>query len=1110
MWMKNVNRVCIIFCFSLLISVYTWGQSATIEFDHYTTKDGLSNGYVSSILHDYRGFIWTGTINGLNRFDGINFKNYYFDPKDSTTISGSGVNALIEDSQHNIWVMTTNGICVYDRNQDHFSRKTIRVNGSIVNNLFLNTCFIDSKGFFWFTAANTGIYRFHLNDYSQITNQVIDAEMFMLEEADVDNVYKNNVYSIVEDQSGQIWMVSYSNQLFTFDQNQNKIISHPINHSKAGLFSNNRKAMIIGHNDNIFITIEQVGFLEWDRQKNQLTLYQPNDSENGPRGLVLFALCEDKEGAIWIGDRNAEGISIFNQKTKKFTYCKSEELDPYSLNTNKINCIYVDKNSSVWVGGIIGINKYSPGKQKFKRYYSNPNQNNRLSLNNTLCFEESKTGDIWIGTDGGGLNKFNRETDKFIHYKNDPTNPNSLSSNAIISICEDHEGTVWIGTFNGGLCRFKNNQFTTFLPNPNDPFSISNINIWYVFEDSKKNLWVATLNSGLELFDRKTNRFYHYTNKSTDSTSICSNTLVQIYEDSNQQLYITTYVGLSIIDLKAYDFSKGAPDIKFRNVYHDDNNNSLSSNEIFCTREDNKGNIWFGMMGNGIDKLDPKTGQFTNYSILDGLPGNSVSSILVDNSNNLWLGTDKGLAKFNPDSKEIAVFDQKEGLQNNSLKSWAITTTDGEMFFGGPNGFNSFYPESIKYNQNKNKPPVIITGLKIFNIPVEINEKVNDRIILSKNITETDELELTYKENYFSFEFISLDYTTPEKNNYAYMMEGFDHDWVYCGNKREANYTNLDPGKYNFKLIASNNDGVWNETGTSLKIIILPPWWDTWWFKSVFILVLMAVLTVIYFSRIQNLRKQKLLLEKLVAEKTAELQHMNIELNELNATKDKFFSIIAHDLKTPFNAIVGFSDLLTENFNTWNDQMKHNAIVRINSASKNLIQLLENLLQWSSSQRGSIEFNPVNIHLNEVFKNSIELLRNSADSKNIDLSYRLNDKDLTVHADHQMLDAILRNLIGNAIKFTNSDGKVILAAKIENEFVKIEVTDNGIGILPHIKEQLLRNENVRTTPGTKNEKGTGLGLILARDFVKRHGGIIGVNSTTGKGSTFYFTLPKSQ
>lgn len=254
------------------------------------------------------------------------------------------------------------------------------------------------------------------------------------------------------------------------------------------------------------------------------------------------------------------------------------------------------------------------------------------------------------------------------------------------------------------------------------------------------------------------------------------------------------------------------------------------------------------------------------------------------------------------------------------------------------------------------------------------------------------------------------------------------------------------------------------------------------------------------------------MLEKLVAEKTSELQTMNIELNELNDTKDKFFSIIAHDIKTPFNAIVGFSDLLIENFNTWNDQMKHQAIERINSASKNLIQLLENLLQWSRAQRGKIEieFNPVNIHLNKAFKNLADLMKDNADSKNIELSYRLSDDDLTVNADHQMLDAILRNLVGNAIKFTNSGGKVMFTAKIENEFVKIEVTDNGIGIPLQLKEQLMSTKNIKTTPGTNNEKGTGLGLILVRDFVKKHGGIFGINSTPGEGSNFYFTLPKAK
>ena len=1146
----KVSKI-LFFCFyALLTAVNSFGQSAHIEFDHYTTKDGLSNGYINSVLQDSEGFMWIGTSNGLNRFDGITFKTYYFNSKDTTSIPGSAVTAIVEDAQQNIWVMTSNGLCVYNRKKDCFSRKLIVINGKKLNNYFLYTCLIDSKGFLWVSAANHEIFKFKIYNNPEILNASIDAEMYVLEEDDVDEIYKNNVFCLTEDKDGKIWLASFSNQLFYLDRQQNKFISQPIDHPEAHKFSNKRKGLFIDRDDDFFVTIEDNGLLAWDRKNNHFSLYKPNSPIAGPKGKVLFALAEDKDGLIWIGDRNSEGVSIFNKKTEKFTTCQSYSFDPYSLITNKINCIYQDNNGSMWVGTIIGVNKYSPGKSKFNRYVSNSNQPDKLSFNNTLCFAEGKDQTIWIGTDGGGLNKLDRKTGKFSSFVHDPANLQTLSSNAIISVCEDHQGTLWMGTFHGGLARMKDGKFKAFLPNSSDPNAISNRNIWNVFEDSKQNLWVATLNSGLELFDRKTERFYHFTYKAGNSNSLCNNSLVGLYEDSKHNLYITSNNGVSIVDLNAYDFSKATPpDIQFRNLRHVDNKNSLSSNNVYCVKEDNEGNIWFGTLGSGLDHWDVKTGKFTNYSTNDGLPGNSITSILVDNVNNLWLATDKGLARFNPKTKDIVVFDPVDGLQNMGLKSWAIKTKDGEMFFGGPDGFNSFYPNRIKNKQNVNKPPVVITGLRIFNNPVEINEQFNNRILLSNAIDQTSELVLTHNDNFFTLEFVALDYTTPAKNQYAYKMEGFDKEWVQCGTKREANYTNLDPGEYIFRVKASNNDGVWNEQGTSIKLIILPPWWQSWWFRLIMGFTVIFILTFIYYWRDRQFKNQKILLEKLVAQKTFELQQMNTrlikqaeelnqtntlleerqgqiekqseelsaqkeslvkmnnELHDLNVTKDKFFSIIAHDIKNPFNAILGFTSLLEENFDQWTDEMKLEIIGLVHTSSKNLFQLLENLLQWSRSQRGIIEFNPQKIELKESMHNVIALMKGTAEAKNIELKLTLPDNELTILADRQMLDTILRNLIGNALKFTHTEGLVHVVAEPIDGFVSIKITDTGVGMKDKIKESLFRIDANYTSPGTQNEIGTGLGLILVKEFVEKQGGKIGVESIVGQGSTFYFTIP---
>jgi signal transduction histidine kinase/ligand-binding sensor domain-containing protein len=1094
---KFIKVSFILYC-GFFTAAASFGQERNINFDRYSINEGLSNSYVNAVIQDSRGFVWIGTGNGLNRFDGITFKTYYYNPKDSSSLSGNDATFMAEDSTGRIWIMTNRNFCWYDRNTDCFISKQLKVKGKKIEKLSINTCIIDKNGYLWLGSAN-GIFRIRIYDNPDIAHNTVEAEKFMLDEEDVDEVYKNLFASLVEDNDGKIWAVSYSRNLFCFDDNKKEFVPYKINSPCDLNLSNKVKGFFKDSKGDFYITIEDVGLLVWNRQKDLFKIYRPNGTDSGPRGNVLYALAEDSDGLIWIGDRNSEGISIFNIKTGKFTYCQSEEMNPFSLDVNKINYIYRDRTGSIWVGSILGINKYTPGKLKFNRFFSYPNRSDKLSSNNILCLAESGSGDIWVGTDGGGLNKLDRKTGKFTRYLHNPSDAKSLSSNAIISISEDHEGTLWMGTYDGGLARMKNGIFSCYLPSPDNRFSISNRNIWYTLEDSRQNLWVATLTSGLDLLDRKTGKFYHYTNNSLDSLSICDNSLIQLFEDSRHQLYITTYNGVSILDLNAYDFSKLPQNLKFKRLIHSDERNSISNNTVNCANEDKNGNIWFGTRGSGLDKLDIATGIFTNYSLNEGLPGNSVYSVLFDNDGNLWLGTDKGLAKFDPVTKKVDTFDNEDGIISTSLKGQALKTRDGEMYFGGPDGFNSFYPEQLKFQQNMNKPPVIITGFRIFNKPVKVNEVHNKRIILSKDISVTKEITLNYRENYFSFEFVALDYTSPKNNNYAYRMEGFDDDWINCGTKREANYTNLNPGEYTFMVKGSNNEGVWNENYSSVKILILPPWWRTWWFRLTVILVTILGSVTFLFLRFRKLKKQRLLLEETVANKTAELRLVN-------ASKDKFFSIIAHDLKNPFSSIIGLSSIMEESPGL--DDISEYRVFssKIHSSATQTYRLLENLLEWANSQSGKLRFMPVPVSLTELVKNEFGLLEEMARNKNIDLKYNYDDS-LIIMADKNMLMTILRNLITNAIKFTNRNGIVEVIAGKSGKNTEIIVKDTGVGMSQETMSKLFKLDADLSIKGTENEKGTGLGLFLCKEFVEKHNGKINVMSTEGKGSSFKVIIP---
>ncbi|HUX58988.1 MAG TPA: ATP-binding protein [Bacteroidales bacterium] len=490
----------------------------------------------------------------------------------------------------------------------------------------------------------------------------------------------------------------------------------------------------------------------------------------------------------------------------------------------------------------------------------------------------------------------------------------------------------------------------------------------------------------------------------------------------------------------------------------------------------------------------------------------------------LWISTTNGISRFNRRTQKFRNYSKGDGLQGDEfIRQSFMKTRKGEIYFGGYNGFNSFYPERL--NDNEFIPPVYINDFQIFNKPIDFGVPEGQ---FPTYISEAKEIHLTWQQSVFSFSFNGINYTYPEKNQYAYIMEGFETEWNYTNTyRRYVTYTNLNPGEYTFRVRASNNDEKWNDEGVSLRIIILPPWWNTLWFKLILMFTVIFIVGFIFLSRVRQLKNQKLLLEQLVTVKTAELQEKNSMLikqkeelynsnilleerrqniEELNASKDKFFSIIAHDLKNPFQTIIGFSEMQKEEIKSGNFASIEEYARLINTSAVSTFRLLENLLEWANSQRGKILFKPIQFNLDELFIEELVALNDMALSKNVELKNSLAD-NLVITADKNMVKTIFRNLISNAIKFTHRNGKVEIAAKIKDNHVEISVSDNGIGMTKESMLKLFRIDVTLTTRGTENEKGTGLGLLLCKEFVEKHGGKIWVETDPGKGSTFKFNLP---
>ncbi len=776
------------------------------------------------------------------------------------------------------------------------------------------------------------------------------------------------------------------------------------------------------------------------------------------------------------------GINRFDRLSGRFEYIRYETSNESGLNSNGIWCFHRDREGILWIGTSGGgINYFNRKNRRFKLFTHYNNSTKSLSYNFASTFFEDHEGMIWIGTDGGGINVYNPGTGDFKVFKNNPADPSSISGNIVRGIVEDKDNNMWIGTWEAGLNKYdrKTGRFVHYMPDDKDSSAISGRTIRGLSLDHNNTLWISIYNTGIDLLDTKKGVIKRFRPGPAQTGQLSSNNVWFFFKD-NTRMWICTQIGLNLYDSQTNSFKL----INF------------PDNDISTFYKDKNGYIWVGTNTEGLFLCNQDGTILRTYNINNILPDNRVLAITEDNKENIWISTNSGISRLNTKIQKIRSFNKDDGLQGDQFYHGSfVKTRSGEMYFGGFNGFNSFFPDSLK--ENDYEPPVYITDFQIFNKSVTFTDYGSQ---FPTHISETPKIVLSSKQSVFSFSFAAINYTHPEKNQYKYIMEGFEKEWNYTdASRRYVTYTNLDPGEYTFKVDATNNDAIWSDRGVSLKIVILPPWWRTWWFRSILVVTVILIFVLIMIFRVKQLKNQKELLEKTVAIKTA-------ELNELNASKDKFFSIIAHDLKNPFNTIIGFSEMLNDDisFGDFKKCVEH--IGMIYDSSTQTFRLLENLLEWANSQSGKISFNPTLLNLIEIFQDDFKVLSETAIRKNIELINHLPD-DLTIIADKNMIKTILRNLISNALKFTNKNGKVEVWSTVDNIQLEISVSDSGIGMTKDTISKLFRIDSNLSSYGTENEKGTGLGLILCKEFVGKHGGNIWVESEPDKGSIFRFTLP---
>jgi len=839
------------------------------KFRHITTQEGLSHNNVNFIFQDSRGLMWFATQDGLCSYNGYTVKQYFNDPTDSTSIGDNVIIGLAEDNEKYLWISTNNGLYRFNPKNEKFEHFFNNPNNK--NSLQSNTVsalYFDNENKLWIGSSSDGISRY------DISNNTF--ERFTFGVNDNMGLSHKSVLSITEAEDGRIF-IGTEGGLNIFDQKTNKFKYYNYKNTDIKISSDTIWNLYFDNKFNTLWLATEHGLDAIDFNKNTIKNYKHIDNNlNTISNSTVRAVSKDKYGSIWVG--TMEGIDVL------IPYVDDSQIIHYDHKDGKIDdltyfqtwSIFVDKQGIIWIGTFTGgVNFTNSANSSFDLFLNNPKNTNSLSESSVMAFLEDHAGRFWIGTDGGGLNLFDRKTEIFTAFKHKP-NENSLSFNTVLELEEDAQQNIWIGTWAFGVDCFNPNTLTfkNYQNNSSKSNSLSNNNVWTILNDSQNRLWLGTIGGGINRYDPTNDGFIHYSEdfENPKNTKIASNTIWVLYEDSKQRIWAGTHAGLALYVPEADTFKLYRADPK--------NLKSISNNWVICVYEDKKGNIWVGTHGGGLNLFNPETEEFKYYRERDGLPNNVISGIVEDYNGNLWLSTINGISKFIPPANEnekpiFINYDASHGVQQGQFNIGSFfKSTDGKIFFGGKGGFNVFHPDSIKGNDYK--PPIIFTDFKIFNKSVEIGENS----VLQSTINETEKIILKYSQSVLTFEFAALNYYVSENNLYSYKLEGFDKNWNEVGNNRTATYTNLNPGKYTLLVKGSNNDGVWSDEIKKLEIIILPPWWMTWWFRiSVFLTIVGSISIIIYF-KIRNLEKQKNLLEGKVKKRTEQLLVANDLLKE--------------------------------------------------------------------------------------------------------------------------------------------------------------------------------------------------------------------------------------